>query len=136
MTKILAIDDQPDNLTTIKAIIKMAMPDFKVIFAKSGKEGILVAENEKPDVILLDIVMPEMDGYKTCELLKKNASTNTIPVVMVTAIETNAESKAKAYELGADAFLTKPIEPVEPALVASRRILLKAIPAFQRLRTP
>ena len=131
MKKILAIDDQKDNLSIIKAIIKMSMPNYEIIFAESGKEGIKKAEKDNPDVILLDIIMPEMDGYETCELLKKNYKTKDIPVVMITAIDTDAESKAKAFDLGADAFLTKPIEPVE--LVAQLKVVLRVKEAEAKL---
>src|SRR5680860_1034416 len=88
MKKILAIDDQKDNLITINAVIKNYIPNCMVITALSGSEGLRLAEKEQPDAILLDIIMPGMDGYEVCEKLKANDSTKHIPVVMITAIKT------------------------------------------------
>ena len=123
MSKILAIDDQSDNLITIKAVIKSFLPGNEVITATSAKEGIRLAIEDQPDVILLDIIMPEIDGYEACEMLKTNEFTKHIPIAMVTALKTDAASKIKALELGADAFVAKPIEPTE--LIAQIKVLLR-----------
>lgn len=113
MKKILAIDDQKDNLRTIEAVIETYIPNCKVLTALSGKEGILLAKKEQPDIILLDIIMPETDGYEVCKRLKEDESTSHIPVVMLTAYKTDINSKVRGLEIGADAFLLKPIDPVE-----------------------
>ncbi len=133
MKKILAIDDQKDNLITIKAIIQSSISDCKVLTALSGKEGIKIAQEEQPDTILLDIIMPQMDGYKVCEKLKGNKLTKHIPVVMITAIETNIESRVKGLNTGADAFLSKPIDPVE--LSAQVNVMLRIKQVEDKLRT-
>ncbi len=110
--KILAIDDKQDNLTSIKALIKNYMPDLDVITSLSGKEGLSFAKLEKPDVILLDIIMPEMDGYAVCRELKNNVETKHIPIIMLTAIKANMETRVKGMDLGAEAFITKPDDPL------------------------
>lgn len=132
MTTILAIDDQIDNLTTIKAVIKNGLPKCKLITAISGKEGIKLAKEELPDTILLDIFMPEMDGYEVCKRLKEDEVTKNIPVVMITAIKTDSESRVKALNLGADAFLSKPIDPNE--LIAQIKVMLRIKAAEDKLK--
>lgn len=132
MSTILAIDDQRDNLTTIQAILKILMPDIELLLATSGLEGIKLAKEKKPSIILLDIIMPLMDGYDTCRVLKSSASTKDIPVVMITANSTDSKSKVKALELGADAFIPKPVEPVE--LVAQLKVILRIQKAEAKLR--
>lgn len=132
MSKILAIDDQSDNLITIKAVIKSFLPGNEVITATSAKEGIRLAIEEQPDAILLDIIMPEIDGYEACRILKTDEFTKHIPIAMVTAIKTDADSKIKALELGADAFVAKPIEPAE--LIAQIKVLLRIKNSEDQLR--
>ncbi|MDA3955029.1 MAG: response regulator [Bacteroidales bacterium] len=132
MKKILAIDDQQDNLITIKAVINGYMPDCEVLTTLSGKEGIEIAQKEQPDTILLDIIMPQMDGYEVCKRLKENQLTKHIPVVMVTAIKTDSESRVKGLNIGADAFLSKPIDPVE--LSAQVNVMLRIKVAEDKLR--
>jgi signal transduction histidine kinase/DNA-binding response OmpR family regulator len=132
MKKILAIDDQPDNLTTIKAVIKSHLPGYQTITALSGADGIKLAMEEQPDVILLDLIMPGMDGFEVCRRLKAEVLTMHIPVVMVTAIKTDSESRIKGLELGADAFLSKPIDP--PELIAQINVLLRIKESEDTLR--
>ena len=108
--KILAIDDQPDNLTTLKAVVQDALPRCTLLTALTGQQGIELAKREDPDVILLDIVMPEMDGYDVCRQLKSDEKLNSIPVVFLTALRTDSENRIKALEAGAEAFLSKPLD--------------------------
>ncbi len=133
MKKILAIDDQKDNLITIKAVINSQLPGIKVLSALSGKEGIQLAKQEQPDTIILDIIMPEMDGYEVCKRLKKAKSTQHIPVVMLTAIKTGAESRIKGLNIGADAFMSKPIDPLE--LATQLKVMLRIKEAEDKLRS-
>jgi len=121
--KILAIDDIFDNLITLKALIIEAFPLAKVITATSGEEGLRLAISENPDVILLDIVMPDMDGFEVCKRLKNNNETSNIPVVFVTALKGDSETRIKALEVGAEAFIAKPIDQSE--LVAQIRAMAK-----------
>lgn len=111
--KILAIDDNPDNLVIVKALISDVFPLAQVFLANSGNEGLLIASKEIPDVILLDIIMPEMDGYEVCKRIKANDALNDIPVVFITAIKEDKTSRIKALECGADGFLSKPIDDIE-----------------------
>lgn len=122
-TKILAIDDQIDNLIVLKALIEDAFPDLTYLCAQSGKEGIEICLAEKPDVILLDIVMPGMDGYEVCQWIKSNNETRIIPVIIITAARTDKDSRIKALEYGADAFLTKPVD--ESELTAQIKSMLR-----------
>jgi len=132
MRKILAIDDQRDNLITVKAVIKSNLAHCNVITALSGKEGIKMAREEQPDTILLDIIMPEMDGFEVCKKLKADDLTKHIPVIMLTAIKTDSESRVKGLNLGADAFLAKPIDSVE--LTAQVNVMLRIKKAEDKLR--
>ncbi len=132
MNKILAIDDQLDNLISIKAVLQTYMPDCKVILTQTGHEGIELAMKEKPDVILLDIIMPVMDGFETCRKLKSSKWTSNIPIIMVTAIKTDVENRIKGLELGADAFISKPYDPAE--LSAQIRVMLRIKTAEDKLR--
>ena len=132
MTCILAIDDNKDNLITISALLKLLIPNSEVITASSGEEGIHKAITGHPDTILLDIHMPGMDGFETCRELKNIEATAHIPVIMLTAVRTDSKSRVKALDLGADAFLTKPID--ESALAAQVRAMLRIKQAEDRLR--
>lgn len=132
MKKVLAIDDIKDNLTTITAVIKSHLPNCIVLTAMSGKEGIALAQKEQPDTILLDIVMPKMDGYEVCQKLKADPLTKHIPIVMVTALKTDSESRIKGLNLGADAFLSKPIDATE--LATQIRVMLRIKEAEDQLR--
>ncbi|MBU1013653.1 MAG: PAS domain S-box protein [Bacteroidetes bacterium] len=133
MKKILAIDDQQDNLTTLKAVIKNQIPDCIVLTALSGKEGIEIAQKEQPDTILLDIIMPKMNGYEVCRNLKNDELTKHIPIIMLTAIKTDSESRVKGLNMGADAFLAKPIDHAE--LTAQIKVMFRIKDAEDRLRT-
>ena len=108
--KILAIDDNNDNLIILKALIKDAFPTAWFFSATTGKKGIEMAIAENPCVILLDVVMPEMDGFKVCKKLKANKKLCDIPVIFITAIKDDSESRIKGLEAGAEAFLAKPVD--------------------------
>ena len=123
MIKILAIDDIKENLVAIKETIEDLMPDYLVLTAQSGKEGLKIARDEHPDTILLDIVMPEMDGYEVCKKLKEDELTRHIPIIVLTAIRIDTESKIQGLEVGADAFLSKPIDTEE--LIAQINVMLR-----------
>jgi PAS domain S-box-containing protein len=132
MKIILVIDDKKNNLIAIEALFNNLMPDYKVLTALSGKEGIEIARKEQPDTILLDIIMPEMDGYEVCEKLKKDELTKYIPIIMLTAIKTDTESRVKGLKIGADVFFSKPIDPIE--LSAQVNVMLRIKDAEDKLR--
>jgi len=121
--KILAIDDMQDNLISLKALIKDIFGDAGVVTAQNGPEGIRMAAAEDPDVILLDIVMPGMDGFEVCRQLKADQQMKSIPVVFLTAMKADSETRSKALDVGADSFLTKPIDRSE--LTAEIRAMVK-----------
>jgi len=122
-TCIVAIDDNGDNLTSIKALINEFFPNIDVWVAKSGMQGIEIIHQYHPSVILLDIFMPEMDGFEVCALIKNNDLTKEIPVVFLTADKGDPDLRVKALECGAEAFLSKPIEVTE--LIAQIRSMIK-----------
>ncbi|MBN1199891.1 MAG: response regulator, partial [Bacteroidales bacterium] len=130
--KILAIDDSEDNLISLKAILSDLLPEARVITTSNGRKGIALATVENPDVILLDIVMPEFDGFEVCQHLKEDENLRSIPVVFLTALKTNRESQIKALEVGAEAFLAKPIE--EMHLMAIIRTMVKVKEANEMRR--
>ena len=132
MTKILAIDNRRDNLIVLKAIFRNYLPDCTVITALSGPEGLKRAMADSPDVILLDIHMPQMDGFEVCRILREEESTRFIPIIMLTAVRTEAGDHVQGLESGADFYLEKPIE--EDVLVAQVRSALRIKAAEDRLR--
>jgi len=132
MHKILAIDDKMDNLITLSALLKNLLPGCSVITAQSGMEGIEMARTELPDAILLDVKMPGMDGFETCSRLMSDESTKRIPVIMITAIKTDPDSRVKGLEIGANAFLAKPIDQHE--LVSQVKVALRIKKAEDALR--
>ena len=132
MPKILAIDDKRDNLISLGALLRNLMPECTVITAQSGHEGIQKAVHEAPDVILLDVQMPGMDGFETCGGLKAEEKTRSIPVIMITAVRIDAQSRIKGLEIGADAFLSKPID--EQELVSQVKVALRIKAAEDALR--
>ena len=119
-SKVLVVDDLPANVKLITAILKR---DYEIIPAYSGEEAIEKVESEKPDIVLLDVMMPGIDGYEVCKRIKQGDSTRFTPVVMITALS-DVEDRIKAIEVGADDFLTKPINTQE--LITRTRSLLKA----------
>jgi DNA-binding response OmpR family regulator len=129
--KILAIDDTPDNLTTLRAVLHDNLPQAKLVSALNGRDGLDLARREDPDVILLDISMPGMDGYEVCETLKTTEELQTIPVVFLTAVRGERQSRIRALEAGGDGFLTKPFDEVE--LTAQIRAMAK-VKAANRLQ--
>lgn len=118
--RVLVVDDILPNVKLLEA--KLSGEYFDVITATSGAEGIQKAEQESPDIILLDVMMPGMDGFETCQRLKSNPATAHIPVVMVTAL-TDATDRVRGLESGADDFLSKPVNDV--ALMARVRSLVR-----------
>ena len=131
MIKILAIDDKKDNLITFKAILNAYLDDCQTLTCQNGIEGIGMAKSELPDTILLDVQMPGINGYEVCQILKKNPQTSFIPIILITAFKTDAHSKAYGLDFGADAYLTKPIEPVE--LVAQVKAMVRLKKAEEQI---
>ena len=106
---ILVVDDNPDNMTVVSDLLA---PNYLVLVANSGPRALqIVAQEPKPDLILLDIMMPEMDGYAVMGLLKANPKTRDIPVIFLTAMDSTHDEE-KGLEMGAVDYITKPIRPL------------------------
>jgi len=108
--RILAVDDDTDVLALIK--IMLGRHGLDVIEAESGPEALLLLADDLPDLILLDVMMPEMDGYEVCRQIRDDPRTTHLPVVMLTA-RTQPESRVEAFRAGADDYVTKPLRPTE-----------------------
>ncbi|MGB0860139.1 MAG: HD domain-containing phosphohydrolase [Pseudoalteromonas spongiae] len=110
---ILVVDDEPANLRVLNQILNQ---DYRIAFAKSGEEALRLACSQQPQLILLDIMMPDMTGFDVCQQLKANTLTQNIPVIFVTALSEEAD-ETKGFEIGAVDYITK---PVSPAIVRAR----------------
>jgi len=110
--KILVVDDDVDSLKLIVLMLQRA--GYDVSAASAGASALQKAYAEKPDLIILDIMMPDMSGYEVCRRLRKNAETKSIPIIMFTA-KTLIDDKVAGFEAGADDYLTKPTHPAELA---------------------
>lgn len=105
---LLIVDDTPQNLELLTGILK---PDYRIKVATSGIKALqIVKQDPKPDLILLDIMMPDLDGYEVCRIIKRDRATKHIPIIFVTA-KISAEDEIKGLDLGAADYLTKPISP-------------------------
>lgn len=126
---VLVVDDTPENLSLMSSLLK---DDYKVKVANSGEKAIRIARSAPPpDLILLDIMMPGMDGYEVCRQLKADTATGNIPVMFITA-RTDMEDEKHGLELGAEDYITKPISP--PIFMARVRTHLKLKAAADFLR--
>jgi sigma-B regulation protein RsbU (phosphoserine phosphatase) len=125
---ILVIEDSRIDALLLDKIL--SKEGFRVLLARDGQEGRHLAQTEQPDLILLDVMMPNLDGFDTCSLLKQNPETMHIPVIFVTGV-TATEEKIKAFHLGAVDYVTKPFNREE--ILARTRIHLKLYRAYQLL---
>jgi CheY-like chemotaxis protein len=130
--KILAIDDNRDNLITLKAIISEVIPESIVYVEISGQGGIESARKNEPDVILLDIIMPGMDGYEVCRILKADEELSDIPIIFVTALNGEKQSRIMALEAGGEAFLSKPLDSTELKAQILAMLKIKEAAKFKR----
>jgi len=117
--KILIIDDDVDTLKLVGMMLQKQ--GYQIIAASNGEQGLTQAEAENPDLILLDVMMPEMDGYEVAKRLRANSLTANTPILMFTA-KTQLDDKVTGFEAGADDYLTKPTHPTE--LIAHVKALL------------
>ncbi len=126
--KLLIVDDQPLNVQTLYQVFH---DHCEVIVATSGARALELAEEQQPDLVLLDVVMPEMDGFEVCRRLKADGSTKEIPILFVTA-QDNPEDETRGLELGAVDFITKPINPAVVKARVRTQLTLKAQADFLR----
>ena len=127
--RVLIVDDVPANLKLLDA--KLSAEYFEVLQAASGPEALEVAQRELPDIVLLDVMMPGMDGFEVCRRLRADARTQHIPVIMVTALDQQSD-RVQGLEAGADDFLTKPVNDV--ALFARVKSLVRLKMLMDELR--
>jgi DNA-binding response OmpR family regulator len=118
--KILVVDDTPKNVKLLADLL--TVKGYSVVTAASGREALARLESDEPDLVLLDVVMPEMSGYEVCRKIRENPDAGILPIIMVTALDP-AEERIKGLEAGADDFLTKPINQAE--LLARVKSLLR-----------
>ena len=126
--KILVVDDEPINIDVLTGLLKT---DYKLMVAKNGERAIKAANSGKPDLILLDIMMPDMDGYEVCRRLKAETGTRDIPVIFITAMG-EVHDETKGLELGAVDYIRKPISP--PILKARVKTQLALVQHQQELQ--
>ena len=118
--KILVVDDEPATVEMIADFLKAS--DFEVLVAYDGRQGLDRARAEKPDLIVLDIMMPKLDGFKVCWLLKLDKKYRHIPIIILTA-KASPSDRETSYKSGADAYLVKPLDTMR--LLAMIRKLLR-----------
>jgi len=114
--KVLIVDDEP---TVLKVLTKLLDDKYVVIEAKNGEEAVGMAASQQPDLILMDLMMPGMDGYQSCHTIKSSPETSMIPVVMLTALNHEINMKLGRM-MGADSYLTKPFDTQELLNTVSR----------------
>ena len=116
-TKILVVDDEPDVVQLVEYNFKAA--GYDVITALDGEEALIKARGAAPDLIILDLMLPEIEGFDVCKILRREQSTSAIPIVMLTA-KASETDRVLGLELGADDYVTKPFSPRELVLRVKR----------------
>ena len=124
---ILLVDDEPFNLRLLQNMLKI--DGYTTISAENGADALLLADVQRPDLILLDIMMPVMNGYDVALQLKTNPNTRNIPIIMVTALDDRA-ARMKALEMGAEEFLSKPVDRAELSIRVKNLLKLKEYADF------
>lgn len=109
--KILVVDDEPDLVSMLKA--RLEANNYEVATAFDGEEGLSKAKKEKPDLIVLDIMMPKMDGMMLAEALKQGKETADIPIIFLTCLAEGIETKSRASKIGNNIFVGKPFDASE-----------------------
>lgn len=102
---ILIIEDEEDHLEIVKLILEQH--NYNIISARNGREGVESAQKNVPNLIILDVMLPEMNGYEVCKAVKGSSNTRSIPVIML-SIRSNPEDIEAAYKVGANKYMTKP----------------------------
>ncbi len=120
--RLLVVDDEPANIDLVADIFS----DYNVLFATNGEQALQIAANEKPDLILLDILMPGIDGYEVCRRLKDDSATQAIPVIFISVLG-DAAAETRGLELGAIDYVSKPFSPMAVRMRVQNQIELKRI---------
>jgi len=125
--KILLVDDDPDFVEATKAVLESR--PYEVIAALGGEEGLKKAREEKPDLVLLDIIMPDIDGFQVCQQLKKDPQLSQIPVIMITSFSEKYRETSigvsQGLSLEAEDFVDKPVAPAELLIRVEKWLKLK-----------
>ncbi|RWK54841.1 PleD family two-component system response regulator [Mesorhizobium sp.] len=129
--RILVVDDIPANVRLLE--VRLLAEYFEVLTATNGLDAIETCENGKVDVVLLDVMMPDMDGFEVCRRLKSDPATSHIPVVMITALD-QVSDRVRGLEAGADDFLTKPVNDLQLMTRVKSLVRLKTLTDELRLR--
>ena len=130
-SRILAVDDNPTNLAILEEMLR---DDYEVLTAASGADALSLAGTYVPSIVLLDVMMPEMNGYETCEKLRENPLLRDSKIIMVSAKALVSE-RLRGYEAGADDYVTKPFEMEELLFKVRVFLKLKAVEEVDRLKT-
>lgn len=130
MKKVLIIDDEPDNLEMVSEMLR---DHFQTLVASKPKDGIQLAVQGQPDLILLDVNMPDMNGFEVCKRLREQPRTRTIPIIMLT-MAGSLENRVKGLELGADDYVTKPFHGAE--LIARVQARLRRRDSEEKEQSP
>ena len=108
--RILIVDDEPVNIKYLLGILK-SDPNYEIFIANNGKKALEIASSKQLDLILLDIIMPDMNGYEVCSQLKKQHHTQSIPIIFITALDSEID-EGKGFEMGAVDYIAKPLHPI------------------------
>ncbi len=135
--KILLVDDEPANLQVLRHVLQ---DGYRLLFARDGEKALALAQLERPDLVLLDVMMPGMTGHQVCKALKEDERTVSIPVIFVTALADDSD-QAKGFDVGAVDYVTKPISPLvvrarvrtHLSLVRAEELRLTRLQIVQRL---
>lgn len=131
-THILVVDDNKENLKVVSNYLKDK--GYKIALALDGKNALNILETNKIDLILLDIMMPEMDGFEVCEIIKSNDKTEEIPIIFLTA-RTETDDIVKGFQLGGVDYITKPFRKEELYARVNNHVQLKQVRDFLKERT-
>ena len=130
--KILVIDDLEMNQLLIQTVLNISLPEYTILLASSGAQGIEIARTEFPEAILLDIFMPEMDGFETSRKIKSFKATSNIPILLISALGHNPEIRVKGFQSGADAIISNPFDKGE--FIAIVNVMLRIKKAEDKLK--
>ena len=125
--KILIVDDEKELVKLVT--FNLTIAGYEALSANNGIEALEICESEKPALIILDIMLPRIDGWEVCRRLKQNSKTSNIPIIMLSALS-EVDDKLKGFDLGTDDYVTKPFSPRE-LVVRVKRVLARAETVYQ-----